>query len=230
MESQQRAAEATARAAQGEEFLTDLAHDLRSGMTVALSANELLDIQRPLLGAEGREVLDLLTDELRRARWLLTELLDLARADAAGAESAAELVPAVYDTLARHRHPVPVQVDPAAIDVRVRLHPVRIGRILANLLDNADRHAGGATAVRAGRDGDRAWMAVEDGGPGVPAGRRDQIFTRFGHGRVLEEHVGAHLGLALCRQHARRAGGDLLVEDRDGGGARFLLVLPVTAL
>jgi signal transduction histidine kinase len=227
--SEKRAAEATARAARGEEFLAGLAHDLRSGMTVALSANEFLETQRPLLDGEGRQALDLLADELGRERWLLTELLDLARADAdATASPPAEPVPVVYETVERHRRPVPVRVDPGATDVRVPLHPVRLRRILANLLDNADRHADGATAVRVGRDGDRAWVAVEDAGPGVPGDQREQIFTRFGRGRVSEEQVGAHLGLALSRQHARRAGGDLLVHDRDGGGARFLLVLPIT--
>ncbi|MGY1712536.1 ATP-binding protein [Geodermatophilus sp. SYSU D00758] len=228
--AERRAAEATARAIGAADFLAGLAHDLRSGMTVLLSAGELLDSQRPVLDAQGREALDLLGDELRRQRWLVTELLELARADTGFPRRLPiGLLPAVSETLARYRRPVPVQVDPAAADVHVGIHPIRLGRVLANLLDNAERHAGGATAVRVERSGDSARVVVEDAGPGVPAGRREQIFTRFGRGPAPAGDAGAHLGLALSREHARRAGGDLLVEDRDGGGARFLLVLPVRA-
>lgn len=227
-EGQRPVTDAWQRVTQAEQFVADLAHDLRSGLTAALSALELLTTRRAQLDARGQEVLDLLAEEMQQQRRLLAELLELGRAQARDADAGpTALVPAVRDTTARQRHRAPVEVQAGASDVCVPMHPLRIGRILANLLDNADRHAGGATALHVGRTGDRAWVAVEDAGPGVPRDAREHIFARFRAGPAPGGRPGSHLGLALCREHARQSGGDLLVEGRHGGGARFVLVLPV---
>ncbi len=104
---------------------------------------------------------------------------------------------------------------------------MRVCRIVANLLDNADRHAGGATAVEIGQTGNQAWVAVDDAGPGVPDDQREGIFTRFATSPTAGSTVRTHLGLALARQAARTARGDLIVCNRDGPGSRFLLLLPL---
>jgi len=216
------------RQAQTEGFIAALAHDLRSGMTVALTAQEILADRRAALDADGQEALDLLTGELSRQQQLMVDLLDLARAQArARLAPTLALLPVVREAVRRHRHQVAVQVRPEATTARVALHPVQLARIVSNLLDNADLHAGGATAVQVGCTGDRVWVAVEDAGPGVPEDHRERVFARFATAPDASQPAGgAHLGLALSRQHARWAGGDLLVEDRDGGGARFVLLLP----
>jgi len=217
------------RKAQAEGFIAGLAHDLRSGMTVALNAQEILANRHAALDPHGQEALDLLTDELSRLQQLMVDLLDLGRARAgAHPTPSITLLPVVHDAVRRHRHRhrVTVQIRPEAATALVAIHPVQLARIVANLLDNADRHAGGATAVQVGRTGDRVWVAVEDAGPGVPEDHRERIFTHFATAPHTSHTGGAHLGLAISREHARWAGGDLLVEDRDGGGARFLLLLP----
>jgi len=218
---------AAAREAQAEGFVAGLAHDLRSGMSVALTAQEILTKRRAALDARGQEALELLTDELSRQRQLLVDLLDLARAQA-GARRAppTALLPVVHDAVRRHRSPVAVQALPGAATAQVVIHPVQLTRIVSNLLDNADRHAGGATAIKVGITGDSTWVAVEDAGPGVPKNQREWVFTRFAAAPGSTQAGGEHLGLALSRQHARWAGGDLLVANRDGGGARFILLLP----
>lgn len=226
-DQRERAAERAAYAAQGEEFIALLAHDLRSGMTASLLSEEIFAAQRANLDSDGQEALDLLTEELDRQHHLLVELLDLTRARAELASTrATPLLSEVQRAVDGAGCAVPVRPHPGAADVLVPVHPVRLRRILANLLDNAHRHAGGATAVEVGRCGDQAWVAVEDGGPGVPVDLREAVFTRFVAGSVRSGQAGAHLGLALSRQHARLTGGDLRVEDRDGGGARFVLLLP----
>jgi signal transduction histidine kinase len=211
------------RVAQMESVVALLVHDLRSGMTVTRTAEDFLTGQRDRLDPDGKEALDLLGDELARQQRLLTELVDLVRAELPSTRAGA-LLPHVQQAVREHRHPVPVQPGPGATEVLVRMHPVRLRRILANLLDNADRHAGGATAVHVTCTGNRASVAVEDAGPGVPTERRESIFTRLAPSSSGEQ--GSHLGLALSRLHARLAGGDLRVEDRPDGGARFVLLLP----
>ena len=215
-------ARAVDRVAQLESVVALLVHDLRSGMTVAYTAEDFLTGQRSRLDPVGQEALDLLGDELTRQQRLLTELVELVRAELPSTR-AAPLLPQVQQAVREHRHPVPVLPGPGADGAVVRIHPVRLRRILANLLHNADRHAGGATAVQVACTGNRASVAVEDAGPGVPAELREVIFTRLA---PSSGEQGSHLGLTLSRLHARLAGGDLLVEDRSGGGARFVLLLP----
>jgi signal transduction histidine kinase len=115
--------------------------------------------------------------------------------------------------------------------------------MVANLLQNAANYGGGATAVRLADDppagtaeGDalrqtdglrRIRICVDDAGPGVPDDERSVIFERFrrgvSHQRSTSAPKGTGLGLALVRAHANLHGGDVWVEDRPGGGARFVV-------
>ena len=69
-------------------------------------------------------------------------------------------------------------------------------------------------------------MAVEDQGPGVAASERTRIFERFARGSAARHRIGTGLGLALVAEHAAALGGEAWVEDRPGGGARFVVRLP----
>jgi signal transduction histidine kinase len=94
-----------------------------------------------------------------------------------------------------------------------------------NLLINAQRHAAGhGVVLQLGTDGERAIIRVLDRGPGVPAEHREAIFER---GRPGGETGGRGFGLYLSRRLVEAQGGSLTVSDRQGGGARFELVLPL---
>jgi signal transduction histidine kinase len=104
--------------------------------------------------------------------------------------------------------------------------------VLANLIDNAEKYAGGATGVSIHRDGSMVQICIEDDGPGVPEEERETIFDRFSRGgesgkRSSDSGVG--LGLALVDEHVRLHGGRVWVEAARGGsnGARFCVELPV---
>jgi signal transduction histidine kinase len=105
----------------------------------------------------------------------------------------------------------------------------QLDRLLANLLDNAERHAATRVTVslHAGPAGD-VTLAVSDDGPGIPAADRERIFDRFA--RLDEARTrsdgGTGLGLAIARDICRRHGGTLTVTAADGGGARFVASLP----
>jgi signal transduction histidine kinase len=107
--------------------------------------------------------------------------------------------------------------------------------MVRNLLDNAQRHAGGATRVEVRRAPDgMAAILIEDQGPGVPPSERDKIFEPFY--RVAEpagETRGAGLGLSIVRQVARAHGGEASCEPADGQGlkqgTRFVVLLPEAA-
>jgi signal transduction histidine kinase len=223
----ERRAKADARARELEDFTTALSHDLRSGLTGALAAAGVLARRRRHLDPGGQQALGLLTEELGSQMRVLVDLLDLARVHSRGVPAQpVALLPVVDEALRRHALPVDLRVQPSAGEAFVTVHPVRVRRILANLLDNADRHAGGATAVEVGLDAGQVWIAVDDAGPGVPPEQREAVFTRFRTTSTASPEAGASLGLALSREHARLAGGDLVLEDRGEGGSRFRLLLP----
>jgi two-component system, OmpR family, sensor histidine kinase MtrB len=105
---------------------------------------------------------------------------------------------------------------------------------VANLVENAEHHGGGL--VRLGvrhcavnRDG-QARIEIDDAGPGYA---REHVFERFARGATARRDTtssGAGLGLTLVTQHIHRHGGRVWVEDRPGGGARFVIELPAAGI
>jgi two-component system osmolarity sensor histidine kinase EnvZ len=101
----------------------------------------------------------------------------------------------------------------------LRFAPQAIRRAIANLVDNALRHAGGPLEVATRRDGERALVEVLDRGPGVPPAEAERLkrpFTRLDEAR--SGAGGAGLGLAIVERVARAHGGKLELLPRDGGG------------
>ncbi len=101
-------------------------------------------------------------------------------------------------------------------------------RAVRNLLENARRYGAGDVRLELSRQGPDAVLAVCDRGPGVPIELRERIFEPFYRlPGASEREGGVGLGLALVRSIAERHGGRVHCEDRDGGGARFVLTLPL---
>lgn len=102
-----------------------------------------------------------------------------------------------------------------------------VGRAVANLLDNAVRHApdGGTVRVTVRDDGAQVAIAVSDDGPGIPPGEHERVFERAWSGTV---DGGRGLGLAIARQIAEAHGGGLVLRSPDGDDAAttFELTLP----
>ncbi|HEX5060599.1 MAG TPA: ATP-binding protein [Kofleriaceae bacterium] len=101
-------------------------------------------------------------------------------------------------------------------DVHAKVDPTLVRRAIANLLDNARVHGGGAIAVRAVRRGHQVAIEVDDAGPGVQKDRRADAFRAF----VPSSGGGLGLGLALVSRIAVAHEGGAWIDDRPGGGAR----------
>jgi signal transduction histidine kinase len=104
-----------------------------------------------------------------------------------------------------------------------------ISRVLANLMDNAQRHAERAVEVEVRRNGHVAELAVSDDGEGIADADREKIFERFVRldASRKRDHGGTGLGLAIARDIAHAHHGTLDVGDSATGGARFVLRLPL---
>jgi len=102
-------------------------------------------------------------------------------------------------------------------------------RMLRNLLANAAQYAGGATRVEVSAETGGARLVIEDRGPGISAAERERIFEPFFRSAAAGSEAapsGTGLGLSIVRQVARAHGGDVQQSNLDGGGSRFVVMLP----
>ena len=213
--------EARAAEDRSRQFLSHAAHQLRSPIAgVQACAETLLRHPKPP-AADG--LLASLVRESSRASRLIASLLRLARMDEGQPlrTAPADLVEVCRNELDRGRLFAPnlelelhaTDVPPALVDVDA------VREILANLLDNARRHARRRIDVIVGLTGDCVALRVAHDGRPVAPDLRDRIFERF---VTLDGSGGSGLGLPIGRDLARAQGGDLICDD-DG----FVLTLPV---
>lgn len=212
-------------------FAGDVSHELRSPLTTMVNAAEVLRRRRAEIPGTAGRALDLLTSEVDRFARTVVDLLEISRADQQADDTDLELIDlaSLVDNVLESRPgtEVPVRTEPPG--PRVLGDRRRLDRVVNNLLDNAERHAGGAVRVAVRSHGGRARLEVDDTGPGVPPELRDRIFHRFDRGTRAGSRgtdTGSGLGLALVAQHVHRHGGAVWVEDSPGGGARFVVELP----
>ncbi|MFF8287741.1 ATP-binding protein [Streptomyces sp. NPDC016309] len=204
-------------------FVADASHELRSPVA---SLRTQLEV-----GAAHPELLDLpgaVADTVRLQR-LAADLLLLARLDAGErpGRGRVDLAALVRQEVAqRTGDRVPVRIE--AEEAEAGGSRGQLARVLGNLLDNAQRHAGTAVWVTVRRAGRHVVLTVADDGAGVPEPERERVFERFvrlDDARSRDEG-GAGLGLAIARDVAVRHGGTLTVGRAASGGALFELRLP----
>ncbi|MFJ8665213.1 ATP-binding protein [Streptomyces sp. NPDC093600] len=205
-------------------FVADASHELRSPIASLRTQLEVGAAHPGLLDVPGA------VEDTVRLQRLAADLLLLARLDAgerAGLTrlDLGELVRAEVARRTGDRIAVRVEAEEG---VEAPGSRGQLARVLANLLDNAQRHARRRITVTVHKEGAWAVVAVTDDGEGVPAAERERVFERFvrlDDARTRDEG-GAGLGLAIARDVARRHGGDLTVTAGPSGGARFALRLP----
>ncbi len=208
-------------------FAVDVGHELRTPLTTMLNSMQVIKNRQDRLPVELREPLDLLEGDLERFRALVVDLLEISRHDAG---EQLVLVPADIGWLVRlaadgaARRPV-TKVDETARHLTISVDKRRLERAIVNLVGNAETHGGGCVAVTVSREGQDVRITVDDRGPGVPDDRRMIVFDRFARGGTAPSG-GVGLGLAIVRRHVAAHGGTVHVEDRPGGGARFVITLP----
>ncbi|MFZ5851971.1 MAG: ATP-binding protein [Actinomycetota bacterium] len=212
-------------------FAGDVSHELRSPLTTLVGSMDVLGAQREALPPRSRAALDLAAAELSRFRRLLDDLIELARADAGwqvgdGVGERLSLRELLWYTLRDTGRPTDLLAP--GEDCPVLADKIALQRAFVNLLDNADRHGRGVVGLGVHRDGDTALVHVDDAGPGVPAEARSRIFERFATvARGRGSTAGTGLGLALVAQTLAAHHGAVWCTDRPGGGARFVVSLPL---
>lgn len=209
-------------------FASDVSHEMRSPLATMAAA--LSVTRRRVSDPAGLQALDALESEVGRFSTLVSDLLEISRAEAGVIDLHLEAVDPVEfarQVLAspdRPRDGVELIAECPA-DTVVLLDKRRMAQSLTNLLVNADNYAGGPTAVRVRASTDEVTFDVDDAGPGVPPDERAYVFERFARGTTAEV-AGTGLGLALVSEHVRLHGGTVHLSETPDGGARFSVSLP----
>ena len=217
-------------------FASEVSHELRSPLMTLTASVEVLDNAREDMPERSQTALDLLVSDITRFRTLVEDLLEISRFDVGSAALQAD--PLLYSEFVRaavkiaSTRDIPIDVEPQAEDAIVVAEKRRLARVVANLLDNAEKYADGATRVEVTCTADSVLLAVEDAGPGVPKDERFVFFDRFSRGGAGGRRgydTGVGLGLSLVAEHVNLHNGRVWVEDRPDGksGARFVVELPL---
>jgi len=222
---------------QRDEFFSSVSHDLRTPVAAIKAAiGVVLANMPPALSPQLQHLLgniDLAADELTG---LIEDLLEMARLQSGRVELWRTSVDVrdVISRAARALEPLiqargqRVLYSPPAEPVRALVDAERLGRVLRNLLGNAQKygHENGTILVGVERRPTELCISVTDDGPGIAPEDQERIFERFfrvsGSGSS-----GSGLGLAIARALVELHGGLLSVESAPGRGSTFRVVLPI---
>jgi two-component system sensor histidine kinase MtrB len=214
-------------------FVSDVSHELRTPVATIRAATDVLGRRRGELSERGQYALDLLSSEVDEFDQLVVDLLEISRLESSGELPVAAddvVLPDVLRRVSRqHGYPdVPITINWDRLVSPIRTDKRHLERVIGNFIRNAHVHAGGPVEVWAARGAPGlVEIGVDDAGPGVPADLRARIFERFARGDDARQRPGSGLGMSIAAEHARMLGGSIRVDDRPGGGARFVLLLPI---
>jgi signal transduction histidine kinase len=216
-------------------LLANASHELRSPLTRIRMGLELMGPSASIAFrneiARNINELDQLIEEI-----LLASRLDAREADM-GTVEAVDLIGLAAEECARVDAELDILANSSSQEGSemgvLEVHGVTklLRRAVRNLLENARRHAAGEITLSLSRSAERVEIRVSDRGPGVPPELRERIFEPFYRlPGATERDGGVGLGLALVKSIAQRHGGRAFCESRPGGGACFVIELPLLDL
>jgi signal transduction histidine kinase/FixJ family two-component response regulator len=218
------------------QLVSGIAHELNNPLTTIMGYGQLLlghGLNAPQL-SEARKVFQ----EAERARRIVKNLLYFARENKPE-RSRVDLNEIVERTLALRSYElrvenIVIECDLAANLPETMADPHQLQQVVLNLLANAEQalledRGQGHVWIRTHRIGrDRLSLEVSDDGPGIPADVGSRIFDPFFTTKPSD--VGTGLGLSIVYGIVHQHGGDVRFENQQGGGARFVVELPLVAV
>lgn len=221
------------------QFFANVSHELRTPLSLILGplGKRLADKD---LGGEARHDLEMVERNARLLYRHVSDLLDVAKLEAgrmrmqyAEVDLAhlVRLIASHFDTVAADQR-IRYRVD-APDTLPAQADGEKCQRVLLNLLSNAFKFTpdGGAITVTLGSEAGRAMLQVQDNGPGIPPGMRESVFERFRQveGGTSRRFGGTGLGLAIVKEFVELHNGTVALSDAPGGGALFIVSLPLAA-
>jgi two-component system sensor histidine kinase MprB len=210
--------------------VADAGHELRTPLT-SLRTNLDLLLQADAAGggldaAARSELLDDVRGQIEEMSTLVGDLVELARDEPLPpVVEQVDLAEVVDRAVARARR----RGSSLAFDVDtepwwVTGESASLERAVTNLLDNAVKWSPPEGTVRIRLN--HGTLTVDDEGPGIAPGDRDQVFERFYRSEESRSMPGSGLGLSIVRQVIERHAGNVRVDETDSGGTRMVLQVP----
>jgi signal transduction histidine kinase len=219
------------------QFVADASHELRNPLAIIRTNADVALADPDASPDELRQTIATVKRAGDRMSLLVDDLLALARRQQPTLEhEPVDLGAAVAE--ASDDFMVPAETRDIVLDRAIAPGVVVTGdrealkRVVANLLDNAVRLAPAGTRIRlaTGSEGNRAWIAVADEGPGISPEDQPHVFDRFWRADKARARAdgGAGLGLAIVRQVVESHGGEVRLHSKVGVGSSFVVWLPIT--
>jgi len=207
----------------------DAGHELRTPLTSLRTNLDLLlqaDASGGLDAGARSELLEDVRAQIEEMSTLVGDLIELARDEPLRTVvEQVDLADVVDRAVARaRRRGTDLTFDVETEPWWVTGEPASLERAVTNLLDNAVKWSppGGAVRIRL----NHGTLTVDDQGPGIAPGDRDQVFERFYRSEESRSMPGSGLGLSIVRQVIERHSGNVRVDENDLGGTRMVLQLP----
>jgi signal transduction histidine kinase len=219
------------------QFVTDASHELRNPLAIIRTNADVALADPDASPDELRQTIATVKRAGDRMSLLVDDLLALARRQEPTLEhEPVDLGAAVAE--ASDDFVVPAETRDIVLDRAIAPGVVVTGdrealkRVVANLIDNAVRLAPAGSRIRlaTGSEGDRAWIAVADEGPGISLEDQAHVFDRFWRADKARSRSdgGTGLGLAIVRQVVEGHGGEVRLHSKVGVGSSFVVWLPIT--
>ncbi|MCU0515118.1 MAG: sensor histidine kinase KdpD [Anaerolineae bacterium] len=218
-------------------LLNSISHELRTPIAaITGAASSLLDAATSASEAARVELTHSIHSAAGRLNRLVENLLDMSRLESGRLQlkrdwcDVSEIIGVAVQKLQPElqRHPLTLVIAPHLPLIQADF--VLLEQALVNLLDNASHYtpAGTPITITAGQQGATVVISVQDAGPGIPPDDLERIFDKFY--RVSGTAAGGTgLGLSISRGLIEAHGGTLSADHVPGGGAEFILRLPVPA-
>lgn len=178
----------------------------------------------------AREALGIVARGANQVQGVLNDVLALVASDRRALVAMPEVFPLAprLHSAAAHQPPQARPVVECPDDLLAYAQPSHVDQMVANLLSNARKYAGGATRISAGRsDEHTVEITVTDQGPGIPENFRANLFERFSRDAASARGIrGTGLGLFITRELARANGGSVELRETGPSGSVFAIQVP----
>lgn len=217
------------------EFVSSVSHELRTPLTAITGWSETMLFDDTIQG-DSRRGLEIIGREAGRLTNMVSDLLEFTRIQDGRFKLTMELLDITaeledalltYGDLLKKENMKLVYEMPEGEIPLINGDPERLRQVFLNILDNAAKYgvSGEVVEVRLQQIGEAVFINFRDHGPGIPENELAHVKEKFYKGSA---HVrGNGIGLSVCDEIVTRHGGELLVENAEGGGASVTVILPI---
>lgn len=217
------------------EFVSSVSHELRTPLTAITGWSETMLFDETITG-DSRRGLEIIGREAGRLTNMVSDLLEFTRIQDGRFKMTMELLDVTaeledalmtYGDLLKKENMRLVYDVPEGEIPLINGDPERLRQVFLNILDNAAKYgtSGEVVEVKLQQIGEAVFINFRDHGPGIPENELAHVKEKFYKG---SSHVrGNGIGLSVCDEIVTRHGGELLVENAQGGGASVTVILPI---